>query len=81
MISLGVLPNPLSKKTEVQLPQAKYSIDMLEILQQKTEGNRTAEETEDFEAMLHQLRLAYVAATEKEKGLGIGGLGLRREGG
>ncbi len=71
MISLGVLPNPISKKSEVQLPHAKYSIDMLEMLQEKTEGNRTAEETEDMEAMLHQLRLAYVAAGEKGKGLGI----------
>ena len=35
-------------------------IDMLEILQQKTEGNRTPEETEDIEAMLYQLRMAYV---------------------
>ena len=66
MISLGVLPNPISKKTEVQIPHAKYSIDMLEMLQEKTEGNRTAEETEDIEAMLHQLRLAYVGRMKAE---------------
>ena len=80
MISLGVLPNPLSKKTEVRLPQAKYSIDMLEILREKTEGNRTAEETEDFEAMLHQLRLAYLAAAEKGEGIrGSGDVGIRKK--
>ena len=33
---------------------------MLEVLQQKTEGNRTPEESEDIEAMLYQFRMAYV---------------------
>ena len=31
---------------------AKHSIDMLDVLQQKTEGNRTPEESEEIEAML-----------------------------
>ena len=57
---LGLLPDPISGKPEKNLPQAKHLIDMLEILQQKTEGNRTPDETEDIEAMLYQLRMAYV---------------------
>ena len=57
---LGLLPDPVSGKPEKNLPQAKHLIDMLEVLQQKTEGNRTPEETEDLEGMLHQLRMAYV---------------------
>ena len=63
-ISLGLLPNPLSGKTEVKLSQAKHAIDTLEILQEKTTGNRTAEETADIEEMLHHLRLAYVSRQE-----------------
>ncbi len=57
---LGLLPDPISGKAEKNLPQAKHLIDMLEILQAKTEGNRTPEESEDIEAMLYQLRMAYV---------------------
>ncbi len=57
---LGLMPDPVSGKPEKNVPQAKHLIDMLDVLQQKTEGNRTPEESEDIEAMLHQLRMAYV---------------------
>ncbi len=59
-IALGLLPNPVTNKADVQLDQAKHAIDMLAMLQQKTEGNRTPEESQDLEAALHELRLAYV---------------------
>jgi len=59
-ICLGLMPDPSSGKSEKNLPLAKHLIDLLEVLQQKTEGNRTPEETEDIEAMLHQLRMLYV---------------------
>ena len=64
-ISLGFIPNPLSGKAEVNLAHAKHTIDTLAVLQQKTEGNRTPEESEIFEEMLHQLRMAYLSV---EKG-------------
>jgi hypothetical protein len=57
---LGLMPDPVSGKAEKNLPQAKHLIDMLEVLQQKTEGNRTPQESEDIEAMLYQVRMAYV---------------------
>jgi hypothetical protein len=63
-IGLGLLPNPLSGKAEVKLAQAKHAIDTLEILQQKTTGNRTAEESADIDDMLHYLRLAYLSRQE-----------------
>ena len=58
--SWGSCLDPVSGKPEKNLPMAKHLIDMLEVLQQKTEGNRTPEESEDIEAMLYQLRMAYV---------------------
>jgi hypothetical protein len=60
MTCLGLMPDPASGKAEKNLPLAKHFIDMLELLQQKTEGNRTPEESDDFESMLYQLRMAYV---------------------
>jgi hypothetical protein len=64
-IGLGILPNPMAeKKYEVHLGRAKHAIDTLQVLQEKTEGNRTPEETSEIEAMLHQLRLAYIEVRE-----------------
>ena len=64
-IALGLLPNPVTSKQEVQPEQAQHTIDLLTMLQQKTEGNRTAEETEGLETVLHELRLAYVTLQGK----------------
>jgi hypothetical protein len=59
-ISLGLLPSPISGKPEVRLGTARHAIDTLAILQEKTEGNRTPDESDEIEAVLHQLRMAYV---------------------
>lgn len=64
-MSLGLFPHPTSGKAEVRLPLAKHAIDTLDILQQKTEGNRTADESDEIEAMLHQLRLAFVEVQKR----------------
>jgi hypothetical protein len=60
-----LLPNPMSEKAGVQPDQARHAIDLLAMLQEKTEGNRTNEESEEIEYMLHQLRMAYVSVTQK----------------
>ena len=67
-IALGLLPHPVSGKSEVNLGQARHVIDTLDILQKKTEGNRTPQETEEIEAILHQLRLSYVQLLQSGKG-------------
>lgn len=65
MVSLGLLPNPLTHKTEHRLDEAQHFIDTLQILYDKTEGNRTPEETAILEDLLHQLRLGYLAVQQK----------------
>ena len=64
-MSLGLLPNPVTNKADVQLDQAKHSIDLLTMLQEKTEGNRTPQESDELEATLHELRMAYITAQQK----------------
>ena len=65
-MAMGLLPNPLSdKQPAVRIDQARHAIELLTILQQKTEGNRTPEESEEIEGMLHQLRLAFITVTQK----------------
>jgi hypothetical protein len=68
MVSLGLLPNPMSNAPKMHLPQAKHAIDTLQVLFDKTEGNRTPEETAATDAMLHELRMAFLAVTEKKQG-------------
>jgi hypothetical protein len=64
-MALGLLPNPVTNKAEPQPDQAKHAIDLLAMLQQKTEGNRTPEESEELEAALHELRLTFVSINEQ----------------
>ena len=61
MISLGEIPNPLAgQKVERNLKQAKFMIDTLILLREKTRGNLTKEEEEFLNAALYELQLKYV---------------------
>ena len=64
-IALGHLANPSTGKTEKDPVQAKFLIDTLAMLQEKTRGNLTAEETELLENLLYELRVAYLAKGEE----------------
>jgi len=46
---------------------AKHNIDLLELMQEKTRGNRTDEEDQLLSHLLFQVRMAYVKATEGKK--------------
>src|SRR5579871_5937401 len=59
MVSLGDVPNPLTGKSEVRLPEARHFIDTLGMLDEKTKGNRTPEESDLLDGFLHQLRMAF----------------------
>jgi hypothetical protein len=65
-MALGQLPNPLSGKSEVDLDLAKHFIDTLTILDEKTKGNLTSDESAILEGALHQLRLGYLEAQKKK---------------
>src|SRR5262249_42098154 len=45
-VALGMAPNPMTNKTEVQPELGKHAIDTLAILLEKTKGNLTSEETQ-----------------------------------
>ena len=61
MVSMGLMAHPASGKPEVHLDEAKHFIDTIGMLQEKTEGNRTPEETSALDQLLHELRMGYVA--------------------
>lgn len=60
MVALGQLPNPFTNQHTLNWDHARYTIDMLQVLEDKTKGNLTSEETAMLEAILHQLRMAFV---------------------
>ncbi len=63
MVHLGMIQVAEGKRSPVNLPAAKDSIDILEILQGKTKGNLTEEEARFLENLLLDLRLRYVQRT------------------
>ena len=65
LIGLGDLPHPTTKKRSVNLPQAKYLIDLLGMLEEKTRGNLSAEESQLMQDLLYQLRMRYLAKSGK----------------
>ncbi len=58
--ALGVLEVKGQEKREPDLEMAKYNIDMLEALQEKTKGNLTEQEQKVLENTLNEVRMAYV---------------------
>jgi hypothetical protein len=66
MIALGQLPHPSTGKPQLRPNQAKYLIDTIALLGEKTKGNITKQEEQAFGNLLHQLRMAFVAAGPAE---------------
>ena len=64
LMALGEIENPSSGKKDKQLPQAKYLIDTLEMLQLKTKGNLDTQEANAIEQMLYELRMKYIALSK-----------------
>jgi hypothetical protein len=65
LMQLGQVPDPLTGEPHVDLEQAQFTIDMLTMLREKTEGNRTAEESGVLDEVLATLRMAFVRASRK----------------
>jgi hypothetical protein len=64
MAQLGVVPEPAGSEMRVDLDGARHTIELLEVLEQKTVGNLTEPEAGLLEGILFDLRLRYVEATK-----------------
>ncbi len=65
MMLLGKVPNPESGQTVKDIEAARLFIDELEMLEAKTKGNLTKEESALLKQTLMSMRLAFVEAVEK----------------
>jgi hypothetical protein len=61
----------LFKLREPNLPLAKHSIDMLAVLQEKTQGNLSVDEQRLLENGLTELRFRYVQVADEQKRSGV----------
>lgn len=64
-IALGHIPNPATNKKEEDLAQAKFLIDTLGMLKEKTKGNLNQEEIGLLDNLLYELRMQYITKIEK----------------
>jgi uncharacterized protein DUF1844 len=60
---LGQIPNPKTGEAEINLDLAGMFIDQLEMIQEKTRGNLTNEETMVLRNALSNLQMAFVEAS------------------
>ncbi len=60
LINLGEMASPFNKKKNLDLDQAKFTLDTLQIIKDKTEGNLTNDETKYLDTLLYDLRMRYV---------------------
>jgi hypothetical protein len=66
MQQMGKLQNPITGKTESNLELAKATIDMLSMIEKKTEGNLSEDEDRLLKRILYQLRMNYVDELKSE---------------
>jgi hypothetical protein len=59
-IALGMAPEPTSGKTMKDVDLARFNIDLLIMLQEKTKNNLSSEEVQFFNRILSDLQLKFV---------------------
>ena len=67
MIFLGEVPNPLTNQVDKNLKQAKFLIDTMSVIREKTTGNLSKEEAELLNGSIYELQLRYVESVKKEQ--------------
>jgi hypothetical protein len=66
MFQLGLIPGPSGEHIPADMPNAKRTLDLLEVLQKKTHGNLTASESRLLEDVLYELRMTFVETQKRQ---------------
>jgi Domain of unknown function (DUF1844) len=66
MQAMGKLKSPLTDKVERNLEQAQFSIDVLDMLKERTKGNLSEYESKFLENTLGQLKLNFLDEKQKD---------------
>jgi len=60
LIAMGDMAHPTTRRQSVNLPQAKYLIDLLGVFEEKTRGNLSVDEERLLKDTVYQLRMRYM---------------------
>lgn len=63
VIALGDAADPVTGERHRELPHAADLIDLLALLREKTEGNRSLDETQILDELIYDLQMRYVRAS------------------
>ncbi len=66
-MGLGMVPDPSGGEAKVNLELARHNIDLLELLWEKTKGNRTSDEDRLLQQLLFETRMRFVEVQGKLK--------------
>lgn len=64
LMALGEVAHPVTGLAQPDPEQARYLIDILGLLHEKTQGNLSPEEASLLEGLLYELRMKYVEKTQ-----------------
>lgn len=66
LMQMGKIKNPATDKLERNLEQAERTIEMLDMLKEKTKGNLSNDEEKFVSAVVSEVKLNYVDEKAKE---------------
>jgi hypothetical protein len=66
-VHFGDLADPVTGTSRADLPAASQMIEIMGMLQEKTRGNLTPDESQLIESLLYELRMRFVEASQGEK--------------
>jgi hypothetical protein len=66
LIHLGDLPDPQTRERIYDIQSAKQTVDILELLKIKTEGNLDSEEIRLLDDVIYDLRMKYVKIMQSD---------------
>jgi hypothetical protein len=66
VLALGLEKNPQTGEFEKDIEVARFNIDMLGMLKEKTKGNLTSEETQFLDSVISDLRMRFVQMSQQK---------------
>ncbi|MFH1873902.1 MAG: DUF1844 domain-containing protein [Pseudomonadota bacterium] len=65
-VHLGLIPNPATNKSEKDLTIARQTIDIMNMLKEKTKGNLSGDEQRLVDYILYDLQMKFVEVNKEE---------------
>jgi hypothetical protein len=66
MFQLGLMAGPGGERIPPDMPNAQRTIDLLQVLQEKTTGNLTTNESRLLDDVLYELRMTFVELQKRQ---------------